>query len=163
MNTLRKTSAFWPWIALCATALLLSVTPAAVWPDLSTRYDTWENWYQIGRSTKPDFTVDNPPPALRRELRLFQALVIPPGFAAKLLNGVGTEYALPWVNSDASTEMIATFPPLAMFLQHLRYAFPFWLVLLLCTYEGFRLLLREKAAIHQMDPALSRTGRKNHE
>lgn len=131
----------YPWAVCCLVALLVSVTPVGMWPDLVSSTQVWENWYWKGQpATRPVFSLQHLPPVLAVEISIFKALVVPPGMVARLFNGLGTEYALPWVNPGATTEMVATLPPLALAIQHLRWSVPFWMAVLLASYEGVRIL-----------------------
>lgn len=148
MKTAGSLGRLCPWVALSSIALLLSITPAALLPDLEAPLHKWETWYRpLEPEAQPQFSLENLPPAFKRELMLFQVLVIPPGYLAKAVNGLGTEYSLPWVNPGSSTEMRVYLPPLARLLQHLRYAIPLWLVLFVGSYEAVTLVRRRRGRV----------------
>jgi hypothetical protein len=126
-----------PFIICLLTSALLSVLPAALAFDMATPVDRWEHWYWPGQPNPvPDFSFpDHLPPLLRTEVWLFRALVTPPAFVAARLGAWPGEYGLPFVTAVVS-EGKASLPPAAMALQHLRVAFPFWLVASLVVYES---------------------------
>lgn len=127
------------YVILLLCAILLGVLPAAMWPDLVLPMsDNWNNWYWRGQPhPRPNFSIRNPPKLFAVELRAFQVLAVPPGYARKVVVGWPTTYASPWLLSGGET---GGWPPLAYALEHFVWAVPLWLALLATLYESGRWL-----------------------
>jgi hypothetical protein len=134
-----------PYLIVLLLALLFSVLPAAIWPDMGTPMDRWDNWYwRDQRSPRPVFRGDSRPFALRAEERLFRVLVVPPTAAAHRLGVWQGSYGA-FVLPGMSTEDPAVLPPFALALQHFRLAFPFWLIVCAALYEFARAMRRRSS------------------
>ena len=126
------------YIIILLSASLLSIIPAAIWPDFTSPVTKWDNWLGQGQATaRQEFSLENMPRALRVEVVIFKVCVYPPTWAWSLLGGSVTAYGLVF-NEHASSEASVFLPPFALMLEHIQVALPFWLMLFAMTYEGTR-------------------------
>jgi hypothetical protein len=133
-----------PYFVSVLLALLLSLLPCAIAFDLATPFGLFENWYWEGQpSPRPVFSAEHLPPILRAEQVVFRALVTPPAHALQALGGHPTTYSLPYTAPNIITEAWAHLPPIAIALDHLRAAIPFWVVMLILFVE-VTLIIRER-------------------
>ncbi len=125
-----------PYVIGALIATVLTMLPSAMWADIATPMDDWENWYWKGQPhPRPEFSLDNPPALLRLELLTYRILVTPPAYARRAITGWPTSYASLWVPPYRET---AGVPPLAMALEHAAWSFPLWLLLFALIYEVVR-------------------------
>lgn len=130
-----------PYVILLLVAIILSIRPSAMWPDMAMRMeDNWENWYWKGQPhPRPDFSLQNAPALFRAEVSLYKGLVAPPAYVHRAVTGWPTIYASFFIEPYVES---AGIPPLAMALQHAAWALPTWFVLLLFLYESVRFIRR---------------------
>ena len=114
--------------------------------------DNWENWYWKGQPhPRPTFSLQDPPRLFAAEVRLYKALVAPPAYVSRALTGWPTSYASFFITPYRET---AGVPPLALALEHARWAFPVWVAALILIYEFARLVRRRRVhcGARQDDP-----------
>ena len=122
-------------------AVVLTILPAAMWPDMVIPMsDAWENWYWKGQPhPRPELSLDNPPALLRAEVASYKALVSPAAYAKRAVTGWPTAYASFFVQPYVET---AGVPPLAMALEHTKWSLPLWFVCFALLFELARGLRR---------------------
>ena len=133
-------------------ALVLSILPAALWIDQISSVNSWETWsrYWPGQPAPvPDFHHGPQPLLMRAESLTFKALAIPPGMLRYRLTGWSTEYAFAWVMPPGvSGEGAASLPPIALALDHVRWAMPIWFGGYLVLFEISMLVRRSRSRRH---------------
>ncbi len=123
-------------------ALVLTILPAAMWPDMAMPIDNWENWFSNGQpSPRRHFSLNDPPPLLRAEITTYKILVTPPAYARRMVRGWPTAYAAFFIPPYRET---AGIPPLAMALEHSAWALPLWFAFLVVAFETLRLSLKKQ-------------------
>ena len=134
-----------PYAFIVTMALLLTTLPYGIFFDYSTPFERFENWYGTGGHLPPGHRqVSELPFMIKCEFALFDWLVVPPGYVAKLTRGYGTTYALNWTDPGVISEAAANLPPIALFLDHAKFAFPLWSLLMLVSFESSQLLSRRR-------------------
>jgi|CXWL01.1.fsa_nt_gi hypothetical protein len=132
-----------PYLECLLVAVILALLPAAIYADYITPFEKWENWYWVGQpAPRPVFRGNELPLLLKGEAFVFNVLAFPPGVARASLLGLSTDYAMPWVSPLSSSEAGASLPPIALALEHLKWAIPVWMLLLVFLYEAMRVLRR---------------------
>ena len=134
-----------PYAFIVTMALLLTTLPYGIFFDYSTPLERFENWYGTGGHLPPgQHQVSELPFLIKCEFALFDWLVIPPGYLAKLTRGYGTTYAFKWTDPGVISEAAATFPPIVLFLDHAKFAFPLWSLVMIVFFESSQLLGRRR-------------------
>ena len=106
-------------------ATLLSLFPPAAFADFIAPDATWQAWAGADRQ-------HSRPALLVAEERVFHALAYLPGAVCQLLTGLPTAYSQGSINPASPPEPR---PPLWYALQHVSWAIPTWLVVLVAGYE----------------------------
>lgn len=129
-----------PYAFSVLLSMLLSLLPSAIFADLMTPFDRWEQWYWKGQPhPRPRFTSVNLPPALRAELAIFRVLARPPSWVREKITGYPTVYATQFEDRGIIYET-AGVPPFAFAISHLAWALPFWFILAALIFELSRFL-----------------------
>jgi hypothetical protein len=132
-----------PYTIIGLLALILTILPVALFADLNSPLDKWQNNFWPGRpDSPPHYDMKNLPPPLRAELVLCKALVIPPGFVWRALGVYPGSYYFAFDSSGSSGANFSALPPFTYAYGHFRAALPFWLVVLLSAFELLRLAIR---------------------
>jgi hypothetical protein len=93
---------------------------------------------------RPNFQPDAPPFLLRAETAVFGVLVRPPSFVRQIFYKVPTNYAAQFGGSSFISEAASSVPPLALALEHLRVAVPFWIGVSVGIFEVCRMIRRKR-------------------
>ena len=81
-----------PYLIALLFAAVLSLLPPAIFADLITPFDSWNNWYSRGERAGSRLDGNNPPPFLQRELVIFRVLAAPPSWMREQMTGYPTVY-----------------------------------------------------------------------
>jgi hypothetical protein len=118
-------------------SFLLAVLPVAIYPDLATPVDRWQNYWPGQPSPSPRYDPEHLPPPLRVEIALFKILVIPPSLLWWIAGGTPTCYHAVFITNGSSIGeacLRSQVPPFTLAVQHLRLALPFFLSVLIGGY-----------------------------
>lgn len=131
-----------PYALALLVAIVLSLMPSAIFADLITPFESWENWSWRGQPhARPRFDGGNLPPALRAELAIFRTLVAPPSWVRERVIGTPTVYAAQFARRGVIYET-AGVPPLSFAISHIVWALPFWFIAGAVLYEFLRIVRR---------------------
>ena len=121
------------WWLYFLVALLISLLPCVIFPELIIPFDQWEAWEWSRNHRRVEYSGTNYPPVLRVALPIFTAIVLPPNWLAETLGYHRTMYG-DLASSHAGVNNLGSsfhYSPPAIIAagEHLVVAVPFWFLI----------------------------------
>jgi hypothetical protein len=136
------------WIIYILVALVVALVPCVIFPELIIPFDHWAAWEWARSGRRVEYSGANYPPALRVEMPIFTAIVLPPQWLAERFGYHRTMYGdLAFSHADLNapgSSFHYTPPPIIAAGEHLLVALPFWLAVVVTACELSRLGLNRR-------------------
>ena len=139
------------WVIYVFVVLLIALVPCVIFPELIVPFDNWEAWESWHNGHRVQYSGNNLPPAIRVEMPVFTAIVLPPQWIAEKLGYHRTMYgglAASYAGLDTpGSSFHYTPPPIIAAREHLVIAVPFWLAVIAGACEAIRAVVGRRKSV----------------